>query len=212
MRRGAKKPTQTTVGARASALVRGFGFTPRMKLDDLAPYGLRGRSEDKDDYIVERAPLHHPYFECFVATVSPTFGLWRVVGIGKDIPMTATLAAVRKAFSALERPLVKAFGPGHQPTPDPSWPARRFNGEPNDLMDSRGVLCRWWSTEDPLPPEVEGIVLFGIPNDDVPDAAYVRLAVTFRFYDPRLDKRRRKKRGARTQSRYRTRSAAKSAG
>lgn len=197
-----------SVTSDTAAVVRAFGFTPRMTLDDLAAHGLKSRAESRGDYVVERAPLRHPGFECFVASVDSGFGLWRVVGIGRDIPMTPSLATVRKAFSALERPLVKAFGPGHQPTPGPRRTERRPSDEPDDLVDARGVLCRWWSPGDPLPPEVEGVVLFAIPNDDVPEMAYIRLAVTFRYYDPRLDKRRRRKRAPRSQLRPRARSAA----
>jgi hypothetical protein len=141
--------------------------------------------------VLATAPAPHPYFECYVATLDRRyFGLWRVVGIGKDIPLTPTRRAVRRVFTSLEKPLLCVFGPGVVSTP---WPRGRspFPNEPDEVADAKGMMCRYWVLDRTASPQIEGAVLAAYPSPDNVGKAYIRLATTFRYYNPHLDQRRR---------------------
>lgn len=158
-----------------------------MRLKDLARFSLlKGRTPDGDRALAT-APSPHPYFEFFAVALDRYFGLWRVVGAGRNIPMTVSRAAVRRVFTRLENPLIRAFGPGE--LSKESWP--HLPDEPKALSDKKGMLERYWVLDRTTSPLIEGAVLVAYPSPDVAGRAYVRLTTTFRYYNPRLDKRRR---------------------
>jgi hypothetical protein len=168
-------------------LMCAFGFLPGMRLEELAKFGIDAPVGADGDYVISGAPSPHPYFERYVASIDRRFGLWRVVGVGRDVRMSKSLRGVRRIFTLLEKPLLSKFGEGH--VPQTVLPALAV--APADLADSRGLLCRWWLHHRGalMPPWMEGLVLFALPNTDLPDNAYIRLAITFRK-SRRLPRRR----------------------
>jgi hypothetical protein len=89
-----------------------FGFRMGMTLRELAAYGIRPVEGEPGLYSLTRAPNPQGEFVGYGAVVSPTRGLCKVIGIGREVRTSEFGDQIRTEFEHLDALLANKYGEG----------------------------------------------------------------------------------------------------
>lgn len=161
-----------------------FGFRMGMTLRELALYGVRPAEGAPGVYTLARAPNPQSEFESYGAVMSPTRGLCKVVGIGRDVPTSDFGDQIRAAFASLSTLLENKYGPGEnydQVNEGSIWSAPRYWMMALRQGD-RQLFTVWMADRGAdLPPNLSGIALE--TKVTTRGVAYLRLSYEFATFD-----------------------------
>lgn len=157
-----------------------FGFRMGMTLRELAAYGIRPVEGAAGVYTLTRAPNPQAEFESYGAVVSPTRGLCKVVGVGRDVRTSEFGDQVRAEFNRLETLLTNKYGQGdrYDAVKDGSlWTEPQY--WMMGLREGDRQLVTFWMTERgvDLPPNLSAIGLE--TKATTLNTAYLRLSYEF---------------------------------
>ncbi|MBV9110090.1 MAG: hypothetical protein JO306_11835 [Gemmatimonadetes bacterium] len=134
-----------------------FGFRMGMTLRELAAYGIRPVEGEPGLYSLSRAPNAQGEFVGYGAVVSPTRGLCKVIGVGREVRTSQFGDQIRTEFERLEALLASKYGPGerYDAVKDGSrWTAPQY--WMMGLHEGDRQLVAFWSAERgaDLPPNL----------------------------------------------------------
>ena len=161
-----------------------FGFRMGMTMRELGAYGIRPLEGVPAVYSLARAPNPQGEFESYGAVVSPTRGLCKVVGVGRNVATSEFGDQIRAAFTSLETLLENKYGPGER------YDAVKEGSiwsEPGYWMmalreGDRQLATTWMASRGAdLPPNLSGIGLE--TKATTRGNAYLRLSYEFASFD-----------------------------
>lgn len=181
-------PSGTSAQSVASDSVRPFGLTFGAPREQVARVTNLTPGESPGVFTTERVPNAHPDFEKYQLVISPSYGLCKIIAIGKDVETSAYGAEVLSAFDRLKTALQEKYGEPqayNHLRPGSIWDKSR--DWMMSLRQKERTLAAFW-TRGHIPGLAPPVQAIGLTAHALtPSKGYVTLAYESANFDPCLD-------------------------
>ncbi|GHV54972.1 hypothetical protein AGMMS49579_16650 [Spirochaetia bacterium] len=140
-----------------------FGIDFGMSLERVRQISKTSPENIEDDFYIITPPNTNEMFEAYLVKINPTYGVYFIKAIGKDISTNAQGTILKNQFNNLVSSVEKTYGKYKKD--DSSVPGSYWGDKPDYYMyalsrDER-TLYAYWNAEEgsKLPPELSLIIV-----------------------------------------------------